>query len=220
MCSCLVHPFAQAWPTEKTSSASGQDGSVAATGNGAGSAGGGEDDPNAELREKLRIVRTVLEQASFNGINRKVQIKPIRWRPVAPQVRAQECAPDCASVSLGTCTALVRSDLVHLCGSLQACLSADACNHAFGVPKNCLLAPGAGSVLPHMCAHASEHKHPHAFVESMFTRFVTRSCHAAFQAQIVAQHHQGILWYLTPAFLDWPLFGLPALRDPCCSLHG
>lgn len=36
----------------------------------------------AELREKLRIVRTVLEQASFNGINRKVQIKPTRWKTV------------------------------------------------------------------------------------------------------------------------------------------
>ncbi|KAL0037051.1 hypothetical protein WJX77_010637 [Trebouxia sp. C0004] len=33
-----------------------------------------------ELREKFRIVRTVLEQGgSFAGINRKVQIKPLKW---------------------------------------------------------------------------------------------------------------------------------------------
>jgi len=30
-------------------------------------------------------VRTVLEQASFNGINRKVQIKPTKWKTVTPQ---------------------------------------------------------------------------------------------------------------------------------------
>lgn len=33
-----------------------------------------------ELREKLRIVRTVLEQGgTFSGINRKVQLKPTKW---------------------------------------------------------------------------------------------------------------------------------------------
>ena len=32
-----------------------------------------EQDDQSELREKLRIVKTVLEQAAFNGINRKVQ---------------------------------------------------------------------------------------------------------------------------------------------------
>lgn len=33
-----------------------------------------------ELREKLRIVRTVLEQGgTFAGINRKVQLKPTKW---------------------------------------------------------------------------------------------------------------------------------------------
>ena len=31
-----------------------------------------EQDDQSELREKLRIVKTVLEQAAFNGINRKV----------------------------------------------------------------------------------------------------------------------------------------------------
>ena len=37
-----------------------------------------------ELREKLRIVRTVLEQNAFNGINRKAQLKPTKWKPAAP----------------------------------------------------------------------------------------------------------------------------------------
>lgn len=43
-----------------------------------------------ELREKLRIVRTVLEQGgTFAGINRKVQLKPTKWsapgsKPPAP----------------------------------------------------------------------------------------------------------------------------------------
>lgn len=33
-----------------------------------------------EAREKLRIVRTVLEQGGqFSGINRKVQLKPLKW---------------------------------------------------------------------------------------------------------------------------------------------
>lgn len=45
-----------------------------------------KDDPeesraqDAEMREKLRIVRTVLEQGGhFSGINRKVQLKPLRY---------------------------------------------------------------------------------------------------------------------------------------------
>ena len=41
-----------------------------------------EKDANGELREKLRIVKTVLEQAAFNGVNRKVQLKPSKWRDI------------------------------------------------------------------------------------------------------------------------------------------
>ena len=41
-----------------------------------------EKDANAELREKLRIVKTVLEQAAFNGVNRKVQLKPSKFKEV------------------------------------------------------------------------------------------------------------------------------------------
>jgi hypothetical protein len=38
-----------------------------------------------ELREKLRIVRTVLEQGgTFAGINRKVQLKPTQWSAPGP----------------------------------------------------------------------------------------------------------------------------------------
>jgi hypothetical protein len=38
-----------------------------------------------ELREKLRIVRTVLEQGgTFAGINRKVQLKPTKWSAPGP----------------------------------------------------------------------------------------------------------------------------------------
>jgi hypothetical protein len=58
-----------------------------------------------ELREKLRIVRTVLEQGgTFAGINRKVQLKPTKWstaskpqpadsaegQPAAPQNTADQ----------------------------------------------------------------------------------------------------------------------------------
>jgi len=39
-----------------------------------------DKDEVAELREKLQIVRTVLEAGGhFSGVNRKVQLKPIRW---------------------------------------------------------------------------------------------------------------------------------------------
>jgi hypothetical protein len=46
--------------------------------------------PQEEASEKLRIVRTVLEQGGqFSGINRKVQLKPITWGPPeAPADRA------------------------------------------------------------------------------------------------------------------------------------
>ncbi|MEW5317234.1 MAG: hypothetical protein WDW38_008551 [Sanguina aurantia] len=46
-------------------------------------AGGSSDEESEsalELREKLRVVRTVLEQGGhFSGVNRKVQLKPTRW---------------------------------------------------------------------------------------------------------------------------------------------
>ena len=45
----------------------------------ASSTDGPDDD---ETREKLRIVRTVLEQGgSFAGVNRKAQLKPLAWAP-------------------------------------------------------------------------------------------------------------------------------------------
>ena len=38
-----------------------------------------------ELREKFRLVRTVLEQGgSFAGVNRKAQLKPLAWGPPPP----------------------------------------------------------------------------------------------------------------------------------------
>lgn len=38
-----------------------------------------------ELREKLRLVRTVLEQGGhFAGVNRKAQLKPLRWADAGP----------------------------------------------------------------------------------------------------------------------------------------
>lgn len=48
-----------------------------------------------ELREKLRIVRTVLEQGgTFSGINRKVQLKPTKWsapsKSDAPEQQQQQ----------------------------------------------------------------------------------------------------------------------------------
>jgi hypothetical protein len=49
----------------------------------AAAAGGGAPPPDPdtdELREKFRIMKTVLEQGGqFAGINRKVQLKPLRW---------------------------------------------------------------------------------------------------------------------------------------------
>lgn len=47
----------------------------------AAAAANGAPDPEAdELREKFRIIKTVLEQGGqFAGINRKVQLKPLRW---------------------------------------------------------------------------------------------------------------------------------------------
>lgn len=52
-------------------------------------AGGSSDEESEtalELREKLRVVRTVLEQGGhFSGVNRKVQLKPVRWTTF-PQV--------------------------------------------------------------------------------------------------------------------------------------
>jgi hypothetical protein len=42
------------------------------------------DDEREELREKLRIMRTVLEQGGqFSGVNRKAQLKPTAWAPAA-----------------------------------------------------------------------------------------------------------------------------------------
>ncbi|KAJ9526580.1 hypothetical protein QJQ45_017659 [Haematococcus lacustris] len=57
-----------------------------------------------ELREKLRIVQTVLEQASFDGINRKVQIKPLRWG-LAPAPCARTPSGPLAAVSPTASTA-------------------------------------------------------------------------------------------------------------------
>jgi hypothetical protein len=46
-----------------------------------------------EQREKLRIVRTVLEQGgTFSGINRKVQLKPTKWSR-----RSSSSKPDAAA---------------------------------------------------------------------------------------------------------------------------
>ncbi len=40
----------------------------------------GAAEPDVELREKLRIVKTVLEQGGhFSGVNRKAQLKPLKW---------------------------------------------------------------------------------------------------------------------------------------------
>lgn len=38
-----------------------------------------EMDAESEFREKLCIIKTVLKQAAFSGVNRKVQLKPLRW---------------------------------------------------------------------------------------------------------------------------------------------
>mmetsp|Transcript_39332 Transcript_39332/g.111414 ORF Transcript_39332/g.111414 Transcript_39332/m.111414 type:complete len:1167 (-) Transcript_39332:153-3653(-) len=47
---------------------------------GPGSSRGSADGQDEEYRQKLRIVRTVLEQGgSFSGINRKAQLKPLQW---------------------------------------------------------------------------------------------------------------------------------------------
>ncbi|EFN57696.1 hypothetical protein CHLNCDRAFT_57228 [Chlorella variabilis] len=51
-----------------------------------------------ELREKFRIMKTVLEQGGqFAGINRKVQLKPLRWS--APEERSGE-QPRCVEALL------------------------------------------------------------------------------------------------------------------------
>jgi hypothetical protein len=44
---------------------------------------------NLKLPSLLQVVKTVLEQSSFSGINRKVQLKPTKWAiaPPAPQVQ-------------------------------------------------------------------------------------------------------------------------------------
>lgn len=51
-----------------------------------------------ELREKLRIVRTVLEQGgTFSGINRKVQLKPTKWStPSTPSSSKPQAADPAA----------------------------------------------------------------------------------------------------------------------------
>ncbi|KAF5835969.1 histidine phosphatase superfamily-domain-containing protein, partial [Dunaliella salina] len=51
-----------------------------------------------EMREKLRIVRTVLEQGGhFSGVNRKVQIKPVRWGPAHDQPLCPANSTDAAA---------------------------------------------------------------------------------------------------------------------------
>jgi len=51
-----------------------------------------------EMREKLRIVRTVLEQGGhFSGVNRKVQIKPLRWGPASEQQLCPAASTDAAA---------------------------------------------------------------------------------------------------------------------------
>jgi hypothetical protein len=58
-----------------------------------------EADEREELREKLRIMRTVLEQGGqFSGVNRKAQLKPTAW---APAVGAQAGAGAAGSASSG-----------------------------------------------------------------------------------------------------------------------
>ena len=48
----------------------------------------GED----ELRERFRIIKTVLEQGGqFAGINRKVQLKPLRWEPGSNEGEPNRC---------------------------------------------------------------------------------------------------------------------------------
>ena len=51
-----------------------------------------------EMREKFRIVRTVLEQGGqFSGINRKVQLKPVKWASPAAAAAADVGAVDAVS---------------------------------------------------------------------------------------------------------------------------
>jgi inositol-hexakisphosphate/diphosphoinositol-pentakisphosphate 1-kinase len=58
-------------------------------------------DPEAdEAREKFRIMKTVLEQGGqFSGINRKVQLKPIRWA-APPEGAATDSRPRVAEALL------------------------------------------------------------------------------------------------------------------------
>ncbi|KAG1662671.1 hypothetical protein FOA52_014597 [Chlamydomonas sp. UWO 241] len=71
-----------------------------------------ECDAQAELREKLRIVKTVLEQGTFAGVNRKVQLKPLRWRAV-PTRRPSFVTPE-TSVSSDVGAAPQGTDLLSL----------------------------------------------------------------------------------------------------------
>jgi hypothetical protein len=52
------------------------------------------DNEADELRERFRIMKTVLEQGGqFAGINRKVQLKPLRWETPLPAADAAEGDP-------------------------------------------------------------------------------------------------------------------------------
>lgn len=54
---------------------------------------GAAQEPEAdELRERFRIMKTVLEQGGqFAGINRKVQLKPLRWEPGSTEGEPPRC---------------------------------------------------------------------------------------------------------------------------------
>jgi len=81
---------------------------------GAGSASANASSPEAaaaidneadEMRERFRIMKTVLEQGGqFAGINRKVQLKPLRWETPLPAADAAEGdsppAPRCVEALL------------------------------------------------------------------------------------------------------------------------
>jgi hypothetical protein len=65
-----------------------------------------------EMREKFRIVRTVLEQGGqFSGINRKVQLKPVKWAaPATPATAAAVQVGDGVSVGAVSSTGSDHAD--------------------------------------------------------------------------------------------------------------
>eukprot|EP00879_Flechtneria_rotunda_P022005 GHRR01023207.1.p2 GENE.GHRR01023207.1~~GHRR01023207.1.p2 ORF type:complete len:405 (+),score=176.18 GHRR01023207.1:1563-2777(+) len=70
-----------------------------------------EHELHEEQREKLRIVRTVLEQGgTFSGINRKVQLKPTKWNRLPPKQQTQAGAEAASQASATSSDAAKSSE--------------------------------------------------------------------------------------------------------------